>query len=101
MGSVYVAKHAATGRNVRLKVIKTEAAQSAEFVKRFEKETNALALVSHPNVVTFLDSGVENGQFYLVMELLPGKSLRSIMTGPIEWRRAFRIGADVCRALAA
>src|SRR5687767_1509120 len=100
MGSVYVAKHESTGRSVALKVIKSDAAHSAEFVKRFEKETNALALVSHPNVVTFLDSGVEHGQFFLVMELLAGQSLRSIMSGPIEWRRAFRIGADICRALA-
>lgn len=99
MGAVYVAKHGDTGRAVALKVIKTES--SAELEARFRKETGALARVSHPNVVTFLDSGVEDGTLFLVMELLAGTPLRSIMTGPVPWQRALRIGADVCRALLA
>src|SRR4051812_46519723 len=56
MGAVYVAKHADTGRSVALKVIKSpEAANNNELVSRFRKETAALAAISHPNVVTFLD----------------------------------------------
>jgi serine/threonine-protein kinase len=101
MGDVYVAVHADTGRKVALKVIKSEKAHDADLVARFRTETGALAAVSHPNVVTFLDSGVEGEQFFLVMELLAGKPLRSIMTAPVEPKRALRIAADVCRALAA
>ena len=101
MGAVYVAKHNDTGRRVALKIIKSESANNAEFVSRFRRETGALAAVSHPNVVTFLDSGIENGNLFLVMELLAGRSLRDEMSQPMEWKRAFRICADVCRALAA
>lgn len=101
MGSVYVARHSHTGRQVALKVIKSEGAPSPEFAARFTRETQALAALSHPNVVTFLDSGCDQGKCFLVMELLQGRSLRELMGKPVEWRRAFRIGADVCRALAA
>jgi serine/threonine-protein kinase len=101
MGSVYVAKHSDTGRKVALKVIKSGAAGNSEFVGRFRRETEALAAVSHPNIVTFLDSGVENGNFYLVMELLAGRALRAEMGRPMPWQRAFRIASDVCRALSA
>jgi serine/threonine protein kinase len=110
MGTVYVAKHAETGRPVALKVIKVGREVTDELISRFRKETGALAAVSHPNVVTFLDSGVDapagrsdgdHGRLYLVMELLSGRGLRSIMTAPIEPARALRICADVCRALAA
>jgi serine/threonine-protein kinase len=101
MGSVFVAAHTETGRKVALKVVKTEQAHNAEFVARFQRETGALAAVSHPNVVTFLDSGVESGTLFLVMELLRGRPLRAALATPMEWRRAFTIAADVCRALAA
>jgi eukaryotic-like serine/threonine-protein kinase len=102
MGSVYVAKHTDTGRAVALKVIKSEVIHEAELTARFRRETAALASLSHPNVVTFLDSGIENGNVYLVMELLAGRSLRDAMfEGPIPHARAFKIGADMCRALAA
>lgn len=101
MGTVYIARHVDTGREVALKIIKSESAGNANFVERFRKETAALAAVSHPNVVTFLDSGVEGGNFFLVMELLAGRSLRDEMQAPLPWQRAVRIAADVCRALAA
>ena len=101
MGRVYVARHESTGRPVALKVIKGEGTASPELAARFVRETQALAALSHPNVVTFLDSGAEGSTCYLVMELLQGRSLRALMGRPVEWRRAFRIGADVCRALAA
>ncbi|MBI1947768.1 MAG: protein kinase [Deltaproteobacteria bacterium] len=101
MGSVYVARHGNTGRLVALKVVKGEGAASQEFVARFMRETQALASLSHPNVVTFLDSGCDHGKCFLVMELLQGRSLRALMGTPCEWRHAFRIGADLCRALAA
>lgn len=101
MGSVYVARHGNTGRLVALKVVKGEGAASAEFVARFTRETQALASLSHPNVVGFLDSGCDHGKCFLVMELLQGRSLRELMGRPCEWRHAFRIGADLCRALAA
>ncbi|MDP2340728.1 MAG: bifunctional serine/threonine-protein kinase/formylglycine-generating enzyme family protein [Deltaproteobacteria bacterium] len=101
MGAVYVADHVNTGRQVALKVIKSEEATKPEFVQRFRKETRALASISHPNVVTFLDSGIEHGSLYLVMELLSGRELRADMRQPVPWARAFRIAADICRGLAA
>lgn len=101
MGTVYVAVHEATGREVALKVIKPSAAITDELVARFERETRVLSRISHPNVVTFLDSGVtSSGALFLVMELLSGKPLREEMTRAMPWKRALRIGADVARALA-
>ena len=99
MGSVYVARHENTGRRVALKVIKGEGTASAELAARFVRETQALAALSHPNVVTFLDSGCEGATCFLVMELLQGRSLRTLMGRPVEWRRDFRIGADILRRL--
>src|ERR1044071_8389613 len=92
MGGVYVATHTDTGRRVALKVIRDDGAGNAELAARFRKETALLAAISHPNVVTFLDSGVDadRGTFFLVMELLAGKPLRSVMGAPLAWRRAFR-----------
>ncbi|HEY4221060.1 MAG TPA: serine/threonine-protein kinase [Myxococcota bacterium] len=103
MGSVYVAMHTGTNKRVALKVIKSEVALNPELVERFKKEVQALASIDHPNVVVFHDSGVDakDGTLYLVMELLRGQPLRAVMGQPLEWRRAFRIASDVCRALAA
>jgi len=101
MGSVYVAQHTETGRRVALKVIKREGAMNHDLIARFKRETSSLAAVSHPNIVTFLDSGIEDGSWFLVMELLNGTSLRAAMARPMDWQRAFRICSDILRGLAA
>jgi serine/threonine protein kinase len=101
MGDVYVAVHEATGREVALKVIKRSSDITDTVVARFEREARVLSRISHPNVVTFLDTGVTSkGEPFLVMELLSGKPLRDEMTRALPWKRALRIGADVARALA-
>ncbi len=103
MGALYVASHADSGRKAALKVIRPRAAPMEGLSQRFRHEVEALASITHPNIVALLDSGVDEGDLFLVMELLEGRSLRRELkrSGPMPWRRALRIGADVARALSA
>lgn len=105
MGAVYIAREVENGRSVALKLIKPTRANDAELVSRFRREAAALAAIRHPNVVAFLDAGFDNDTLFLVMELLQGRSLRRAQLEAfpprLGWRRAFHIGSDVCRGLAA
>lgn len=102
MGSVYAARHVKLGRRVAVKIIHEELANRAEVISRFEREVEANARLEHPNVATAIDCGDDGGTAYLVMQLVEGESLRMLMNdGPMEWREASEIGAQVADALAA
>jgi serine/threonine-protein kinase len=75
MGAVYEAKHTGTGRIVAVKLLRAELARHADASQRFLQEALACGKVQHPNVVDIYDSGVHEGAYYLVMELLRGESL--------------------------
>ncbi|MBI3929342.1 MAG: protein kinase [Armatimonadetes bacterium] len=64
------------GRTVAIKVLHEETAGDPEFTERFRREVNIWRTLSHPNVVSLLDWGEQSGRTYLVMELVPGKTLR-------------------------
>jgi serine/threonine protein kinase len=76
MGEVYRARDPRLGRDVALKVISTEAAPSAERLRRFEDEARAVASLSHPNVLAVFDVGTRGTEPYVVFELLEGETLR-------------------------
>jgi len=100
VGSVYRGLHLKLGRTVAIKVLKPEYGASAELRQRFEREARALATLSHPNIVTVMDSGVAGDMPYLVMELLQGETLADrIKSGPLEPDEAFRIAGDLVTAL--
>jgi eukaryotic-like serine/threonine-protein kinase len=102
MGQVYRGKDPRLGREIAIKVLARDAAQDTEAVGRLEREARAIAALSHPNIVAVHDVGRENGDFYLVTELLEGRTLRDqIRHEPISWRRAVEIGAEVAEGLAA
>jgi eukaryotic-like serine/threonine-protein kinase len=102
MGQVYRGKDPRLGREIAIKVLARDAAQDTEAVGRLEREARAIAALSHPNIVAVHDVGRENGDFYLVTELLEGRTLRDqIQHEPISWRRAVEIGAEVAEGLAA
>jgi serine/threonine-protein kinase len=78
MGEVYLAEHPSIGRQVAIKVLRTELGHDEQALARFVNEARAANSIRHPNIIEILDSGVtDNGISYLVMELLQGESLTS------------------------
>ena len=103
MATVYTAYDTRLERNVALKVLRTDQFIPAELetvLQRFEREAKSLAKISHPNIVNILDFGEYEGKPFLVMEYLPGGTLKQRMGQAIPWQEAFRILLPVARGLA-
>jgi serine/threonine protein kinase len=100
MAVVYKAYDTHLDRPVAVKVILPGFEHSEKFLKRFEREARALAKLFHPNIVRVLDYGQHNGLPYLVMEYLPGGTLKKKQGQPLPWQEAARLLAPVARALA-
>lgn len=79
MGTVYRAKHRRMNRRVAIKVIDNATKRSDNIMKRFQREVQAAAKLSHPNIVTAYDADEKNGQYYLVMEFVDGKDLATLV----------------------
>ncbi len=102
MGQVYRGRDPRLGRDIAIKLLTRDSAQDAEAIGRLEREARAIAALSHPNILAVHDVGRENGEFYVVTELLEGQTLREQIRGtPLGWRRAVEIGAEVAEGLAA
>jgi serine/threonine-protein kinase len=95
LGTVYRAQHRGLGRAVAVKVLRHELVQSAELRDRFAREVKTLSLLSHPHIVSIVDSGVEDGAGFLVMELLSGETLEARVDR--EGAMAPSLGRDVAR----
>ena len=104
MGTVYRAKHSFLGRDIALKLIPLEAkALNVDARKQFAMEMELLAKLDHPNVVRIYDGGVtENDVAYIVMELLPGDSLRKSFAGgrPLEDAKTCAYIGQIAQGLA-
>ncbi|HEX7151142.1 MAG TPA: protein kinase [Thermoanaerobaculia bacterium] len=101
MGQVWRGRDPRLGRDVAIKILHRDSQHDAEAVARFEREARAIAALSHPNLVAVHDVGRENGTFYVVMELLEGRTLRDqLQHMPLNWRRAVEVGAEVAEGLA-
>ncbi len=100
MGDVYLARQASLNREVAVKVLAKHLAEDPDFVRRFEKEAQALATLSHPNVVSIIDRGSHGGVLYFVMEYVDGHSLRDVLRGgPMEESQAVKVVTQVCAAI--
>ena len=102
MGTVYKARHLLLGRDVAVKVLRSEMVEDANAAERFRREAQAAARLDHPNAVTIYDFGITpDGNAYLVMELLRGTSLRDVLErdGQLALPRAIAIFAPVCAAI--
>lgn len=101
MATVYVAKDKVLNRNVAVKVLKDEFTTDEEFVKRFNSEAQAAASLSHPNIVSIYDVGNEDNIYYIVMELVRGKTLKQIITeeGALPWKWSVNIAIQIASAL--
>jgi hypothetical protein len=104
MGEVYRARDSRLGRDVAIKVLLTSTTDDPDRRARFEREAQAVAALSHPNVIAIFDTGVHEHQLYVVMELLAGETLRerigTNVTG-FSVRKAVEIAVQIARGLGA
>ena len=70
MANVYLAYDTILERNVAVKVLRGDLADDEKFVRRFQREALSATSLSHPNIVEIYDVGEDDGQYYIVMELL-------------------------------
>ena len=101
MATVYTARDNVLNRKVAIKVLKDEFTTDEEFVKRFNSEAQAAASLSHPNIVSIYDVENEDGIYYIVMELVRGKTLKQIITeeGALPWKWSVNIAMQIASAL--
>ncbi len=102
MATVYKAYDTRLERDVAIKIIRKGAfppEQLEHILKRFERESKALAGLSHTNIVKVMDYGEYEGSPYMVLEYLPGGTLKQRLGIPIPWREAMEIILPVVRAL--
>ena len=101
MATVYKAKDKVLNRDVAVKVLKDEFTTDEEFVKRFNSEALSAASLTHPNIVSIYDVGNENEIYYIVMELVRGKTLKQIITeeGVLPWKWSVNIAMQIASAL--
>ena len=103
MATVYKAYDTRLERDVAVKVLRTELFAPSVFeriLKRFEREAKALGKLSHPNIVNVHDYGEHDNQPYLVMEYLPGGTLKDKLGRPMPWQEAVRLLIPIAEALA-
>jgi eukaryotic-like serine/threonine-protein kinase len=100
MAEVWAARDLTLGREVAIKVLLERFREDAGFVSRFNDEARNVARLNHPNLVAVYDTGTDQGQPYIVMELVEGRSLQeAISAGGLTEDRALEVCADVCSAL--
>ncbi|MGA2853867.1 MAG: serine/threonine-protein kinase, partial [Verrucomicrobiota bacterium] len=100
MGVVYRARQKSLNRLVALKILAPERERDPAFAGRFGKEAQALARLSHPNIVTIHDFGETDGLYYLLMEFVDGVTLRQLLqAGRVSPREALAIVPQICDAL--
>ena len=100
MGLVYKARQRRLDRLVALKVLHTELASDPAFSERFLREAQALAKLSHPNVVRVHDFGERQGRYFLLMEYVDGASLRDLLErGELPPSEGLRLVPQICAGL--
>lgn len=101
MAIVYKARDTFLNRMVTIKVLRPEYTSDEDFVKRFRREAQAIASLSHPNIVSIYDVGQEADVHYLVMEYVKGDNLKNLIRqqGSIPPERAVVIARQVSEAL--
>ena len=101
MADVFEATDQMLNRKVAVKILHSQFSGDETFVARFRKEAQAAANLSHPNIVSIYDWGEDDGTYFIVMELIKGRSLRDVLKSEnaLLPRRAAEIAAEVASAL--
>ncbi len=102
MATVYKATDRVLKRYVAVKILRDEFTTDEEFIKRFEAEAQSAARLTHANIVSIFDVGVEDNLYYIVMELIQGKTLKEIIVeerGPLPWKWSVNVAIQIASAL--
>ena len=101
MATVYKAKCLVLNRYVAVKILRDEFTTDEEFIKRFNIEAQAAASLTHPNIVSVYDVGNEGNLYYIVMELVKGKTLKEIIVedGALGWKWSVKVAMQIASAL--
>lgn len=101
MAVVYKAKCHRLNRLVAIKILKDEFSKDEEFRRRFQAESQSVAMLSHPNIVSVYDVSSSGGIDYIVMELIDGITLRQYMEkkGVLNWRETLHFSMQIAKAL--
>ncbi|MGG4141957.1 Stk1 family PASTA domain-containing Ser/Thr kinase [Paenibacillus algorifonticola] len=101
MALVYKAHDVLLNRNVAVKVLRQQFVHDEEFIRRFRREAQSAAALSHPNVVSIYDVGQEEDTHYIVMEYIEGSNLNEIIVerAPLQADESVRIAIQICDAL--
>ncbi|MFL5970030.1 MAG: protein kinase domain-containing protein [Gaiellaceae bacterium] len=102
MSSVYKARDSLLERNVALKILHEQYNADDDFVERFKREARSVAQLQHPNIVTVIDRGEDDGRQYIVFEYIDGENLKELVVrkGRLDVREALEIADEVARGLA-
>ncbi|HYX75949.1 MAG TPA: protein kinase, partial [Gaiellaceae bacterium] len=101
MSSVYRAHDRLLERDVALKVLHEQYTVDGDYVERFRREARSVAQLSHPNIVTVIDRGEQDGRQFIVFEYVDGENLKLLVErrGPLPEREAVDLTLQIARAL--
>ena len=102
MATVYKATDIILKRQVAVKILRDEFTTDEEFIRRFEAEAQSAARLTHANIVSIYDVGVEGSLYFIVMELIQGKTLKEIIieeNGPLPWKWSINVAIQIAQAL--
>lgn len=101
MALVYKAQDILLNRNVAIKVLRQQFVNDEEFIRRFRREAQSAASLSHPNIVSVYDVGQEEDVHYIVMEYIEGQNLNEIIKerAPLQVDEAVRVASQIADAL--
>ncbi len=101
MARVYRAKCKLLNRHVAVKILRKDFANDDEFIRRFRIEAQASASLSHPNIVSIYDVGMEDEIHYIVMEYVDGITLKDYIKSndKLDWCETVNIGRQICSAI--
>ncbi len=101
MGEVWRARDPRLGREVAIKVLPAQLSGDAGRRARFEQEARSASALNHPNIVTLYDIGTHEGELYIAMEVVEGRSLRELLGGePLSVRKLLDVGVQIADGLA-
>jgi serine/threonine protein kinase len=100
MSNVFRAHDRLLERTVALKILHEQYTRDADYVERFRREARAVAQLAHPNIVTVIDRGEQDGRQFIVFEYVDGQNLKELSAGgPLDPREAIRLALQVAHAL--
>ncbi|WP_373485948.1 Stk1 family PASTA domain-containing Ser/Thr kinase [Acetobacterium malicum] len=101
MAYVYKARDLKLNRYVAVKVLREEYTENEQFIKKFDRESQAVACLSHPNIVGVYDVGVQDNIYYIIMEYVDGITLKQYLMrkGRLDYTEATRFVMDISNAL--